>query len=567
MATPIIQSTGSVSGVGVAGQGRNDLVPGETVTLSDAESLNSGHVYFWEFDDAPIGTSPVLIAPTTATPSFVVDANALLAGSYRVRCTVDGSFRSVEVFAVPLAFTGARIPSFEEETQYDAAGNMKGWHESQTVFMRSVDAALGAVGASSIERSAAIVVPNGTNSIELELGIAVYPGSFLAIAGHGDEAVTGGAVNVSARVNGVTKFTTTLNLGSPVTSYSIQIPGAYPLIAGDRISVLVAGASLVTASTNPLPVAINVVMSNSMSQDILSIPDASSIQKGITKLSVAPAIPTEPVAVGSNDARVPTQDENNALVGTAGLPSSINKYVTDQDSRNTDQRTSLPHAFAGALHTASTFAQVSSKISDATLVISTDSRLTNARTPTVHGLAGSEHSGSTLAAFNVLITDTDVVGTADARLSDSRAPTAHALGGALHTADTFTNFKTKVTGAIPAATDLSQQYTKNQRSAVVALTDAATIATDLDLGNIFEVTITATRILGNPTNIVKGMAWTVIVNENATGGFNLTYGGFYDWGTEGVPDLTTLTANKTAVLSFLALSTTQIASTCLKGFS
>lgn len=142
MATPIIQSTGSVSGIGVAGEGRNDLVPGETVTLIDADVLNIGAVYFWEFDDAPIGTAPTMIAPTTATPSFVVNASALLAGSYRVRCTVNGLSISVEVLAVPLATTGARIPSFEEETQYDGGGNTKGWHEAMTVFMRTADATL-----------------------------------------------------------------------------------------------------------------------------------------------------------------------------------------------------------------------------------------------------------------------------------------------------------------------------------------------------------------------------------------------------------------------------------------
>ena len=36
--------------------------------------------------------------------------------------------------------------------------------------------------------------------------------------------------------------------------------------------------------------------------------------------------------------RIPTQDENDALVGTDGAPSSTNKYVTNSDSRNTNSR-------------------------------------------------------------------------------------------------------------------------------------------------------------------------------------------------------------------------------------
>lgn len=59
--------------------------------------------------------------------------------------------------------------------------------------------------------------------------------------------------------------------------------------------------------------------------------DASTSTKGISKMSVAPASPTEPIAVGDNDPRVPTTDENDALAGTSGSPSSSNKYVTEDD--------------------------------------------------------------------------------------------------------------------------------------------------------------------------------------------------------------------------------------------
>lgn len=48
---------------------------------------------------------------------------------------------------------------------------------------------------------------------------------------------------------------------------------------------------------------------------------------GISKLSVAAASPTVPIAVGDNDPRIPTQDENNALAGTPRTPSSAIKYL------------------------------------------------------------------------------------------------------------------------------------------------------------------------------------------------------------------------------------------------
>lgn len=59
--------------------------------------------------------------------------------------------------------------------------------------------------------------------------------------------------------------------------------------------------------------------------------DASTTVKGISKLSTAPASASNPIAVGDNDGRVPTQSENDALVGTSGTPSSSNKYVTADD--------------------------------------------------------------------------------------------------------------------------------------------------------------------------------------------------------------------------------------------
>lgn len=66
--------------------------------------------------------------------------------------------------------------------------------------------------------------------------------------------------------------------------------------------------------------------------------DASTSVKGNTRLSVAPVSSTIPIAVGDNDARVPTTGENDALVGTDGTPSSTNKYVTNSDARNSDTR-------------------------------------------------------------------------------------------------------------------------------------------------------------------------------------------------------------------------------------
>ena len=69
---------------------------------------------------------------------------------------------------------------------------------------------------------------------------------------------------------------------------------------------------------------------------IAGAPDSSTILKGISKMSVAPASATSPIAVGDNDPRVPTQNENDALVGTSGTAvSTSNKLVDNADTSNT----------------------------------------------------------------------------------------------------------------------------------------------------------------------------------------------------------------------------------------
>jgi len=54
--------------------------------------------------------------------------------------------------------------------------------------------------------------------------------------------------------------------------------------------------------------------------------------------------------------RLPTQVENDALQGTSGAPSNTNRYVTDADARNTNDRT------ASGLRTASTVVSVSAAV-------------------------------------------------------------------------------------------------------------------------------------------------------------------------------------------------------------
>ena len=82
-------------------------------------------------------------------------------------------------------------------------------------------------------------------------------------------------------------------------------------------------------------------------------------------------------------------------------------------------------------------------------------------------------------------------------------------------------------------------FTRAQGSAPVALTDGATINTDASLSNTFTVTLEGNRTLANPTNLEVGFVYNWHVTQDGTGSRTLAYGTLFDWGTNGVPTLST----------------------------
>jgi hypothetical protein len=78
--------------------------------------------------------------------------------------------------------------------------------------------------------------------------------------------------------------------------------------------------------------------------------------------------------------------------------------------------------------------------------------------------------------------------------------------------------------------------------APVTLTDAVTIATDVNLSNYFRVTLAGNRTLGNPTNMVDGqrVVWEFV--QDATGSRTLALGTAFALGT----DITAVTLSTAA---------------------
>ncbi len=90
-----------------------------------------------------------------------------------------------------------------------------------------------------------------------------------------------------------------------------------------------------------------------------------------------------------------------------------------------------------------------------------------------------------------------------------------------------------------ALLDQANVFTKAQTVTPVALTDAASIATDASLSNTFTVTLGGNRTLANPTNLTHGAIYTWRVTQDGTGSRTLAYGSKFKWPGGSAPTLTT----------------------------
>jgi hypothetical protein len=118
-----------------------------------------------------------------------------------------------------------------------------------------------------------------------------------------------------------------------------------------------------------------------------------------------------------------------------------------------------------------------------------------------------------------------------------------------------------------ALLDQANVFTKAQAVTPVALTDAASIATDASLSNTFTVTLGGNRTLANPTNMTNGAIYTWRVRQDGTGSRTLAYGSKFKWPGGLAPTLTT-TASATDFISGQYFSDTDvILCTSLKAFA
>lgn len=118
-------------------------------------------------------------------------------------------------------------------------------------------------------------------------------------------------------------------------------------------------------------------------------------------------------------------------------------------------------------------------------------------------------------------------------------------------------------GAISAATagtdyvspSTATTYTAQQNFGSGTLTDAASIAWNLNIAQAAKVVLTTgvgpTRVLANPTNMVDGGTYILKITQSASGSNALTYGSAYKWPSGTAPTLST-GANAVDILTFVS---------------
>ncbi len=117
-----------------------------------------------------------------------------------------------------------------------------------------------------------------------------------------------------------------------------------------------------------------------------------------------------------------------------------------------------------------------------------------------------------------------------------------------------------------AALATAQSFTAQQRGAISALTDGATITPDFSLANNFSVTLGGNRTLANPTNLTAGASGAIFISQDGTGSRTLAFGSYWDFSGGTAPTLTT-TASAVDVLVYTVRSSTSIAATLITNIS
>ena len=101
---------------------------------------------------------------------------------------------------------------------------------------------------------------------------------------------------------------------------------------------------------------------------------------------------------------------------------------------------------------------------------------------------------------------------------------------------------------------------------VVSLTDAASIAVNMALGNNFAITLAGNRTLGAPAGVTPGQTGYIYVVQDGTGSRTLSFATAYVFVSGTAPTMSTA-ANAVDLLVYNARTTTAISTLVIKALA
>lgn len=116
--------------------------------------------------------------------------------------------------------------------------------------------------------------------------------------------------------------------------------------------------------------------------------------------------------------------------------------------------------------------------------------------------------------------------------------------------------------AAGTASKLVDAATLTSAETPVALTDAATIAVDANLGKNFTLTLTGDHTLGNPTNMAVGDRGWIRITQDGSGSHTLAYGDNWNF-AGGTEPTVTATAAAVSIIFYHKVNTSMIACTSM----
>ena len=128
--------------------------------------------------------------------------------------------------------------------------------------------------------------------------------------------------------------------------------------------------------------------------------------------------------------------------------------------------------------------------------------------------------------------------------------------------------RTSVSSTIPSAKTFTSAVTFEGPGIVpvTSLTDAASIAIDMGLGNNFAITLAGNRTLSAPTNVTPGQTGYIYVVQDGTGSRTLAFNNAYIFVSGTAPTMST-DANAIDLLVYNAKTTTAITALVVKALA